>query len=60
MAKDKKKKKKEKKKKKDKGGSGSETSSQSSKGAQILGVTTEVTIGNSIDRSGDNLFLGTD
>ncbi len=60
MAKDKKKKKKEKKKKKDKGGSGSETSSQSSKGAQILGVTPEVTIGNSIDRSGDNLFLGTD
>jgi len=63
MAKDKKKKKKEKKKKKDAGGSDSgntETFSQTSKGAQISGVSPGITIGNPIDRSGDNLFLGTD
>ena len=63
MAKDKKKKKKEKKKKKDKGDSVSgniETSSQTSKGAKISGIPSGITVGDPIDRSGDNLFLGTD
>ena len=64
MAKDKKKKKKEKQqKKKSKGGTGSSSSSISSKvhaKTQVSGAPSGISIGNPVDRSGDNLFVGTD
>ena len=59
MAKDKKKKKKKKKEKKKKKGDTEYSTSTSSKAYGKTGVS-GITIGNAIDRSKDNLFIGTD